>query len=68
MIQAGLIDQNGGIHVYTNDNFPGKDGKSCWSLGTESGAQATGFFGMDNSDNTNYTTTGFTIKKFLTMD
>jgi len=66
LIQAGLIDQNGGIHVYTNDNFSGKDGKSYWSLGAESGAQATGFFGMDNSDNTNYTTTGFTIKKFLT--
>ncbi len=66
VIQAGLIDQNGGVHVYTNDSFAGKDGKTYWSLGAESGAQATGFFGMDNSDNTNYTTTGFTIKKFLT--
>jgi hypothetical protein len=66
VIQAGLIDQNGGIHVYTNDSFTGKDGKTYWSLGAESGSQATGFFGMDNSDNTNYTTTGFTIKKFLT--
>ena len=66
LIQAGLIDQNGGIHVYANDSFTGKDGKTYWSLGTESGAQASGFFGMDNSDNTNYTTTGFSIKKFLT--
>ncbi len=66
LIQAGLIDQNGGIHVYSNDSFIGKDGKTYWSLGAESGAQATGFFGMDNSDNTNYTTTGFTVKKFLT--
>ncbi len=66
LIQAGLIDQEGKIHVYANDSFMGKDGKTYWSLGTESGAQATGFFGMDNSDNTNYTTTGFSVKKFLT--
>jgi hypothetical protein len=61
-----LIDQEGEIHVYSNDSFIGKDGKTYWSLGSESGAQASGFFGMDNSDNTNYTTTGFTVKKFLT--
>lgn len=65
IMQAGLIDQEGGVHVYTNDSFDGKDGKTYWSLGSESGAQATGFFGMDNSDNTNYTTTGFSVKKFL---
>lgn len=68
LIQAGLISQEGKIQVYSNESFKGKDGKTYWSLGTESGAQATGFFGMDNSDNTNYTTTGFSIKKFLTAE
>ncbi len=66
VIQAGLIDQNGVPQVYKNVSSKGKDGNIYWALGAESEAQASGFFGMDNSDNTNFTTTGFLVKKFLT--
>lgn len=66
VIQAGLIDQDGEVHAYSNDSFVGKDGNTYWSLGAQSGSQASGFFGMDNSDNTNYCTSGFSVRKFLT--
>lgn len=65
LMQAGVIDPSGVPHVYTNDAVTGKDGETYYAFGTESGVAASGFFGMDNSDNTNYGTTGFLLKKFL---
>lgn len=62
-IQAGAFN-SAGATIYGPGTVKGADGKDYASLGGTD-TEISGFFGMDNSDNCNGTTTGFTLKKFL---
>ena len=66
VMQAGVLDKDGAPHIYTNDQVEGADGNSYYAFGAATEVGASGFFGMDNSDNTNFSTSGFSLKKFLT--
>ncbi len=64
IMQGGLIGKNGNlVGVYAAGNEVGHDGKTYYSYGAESAY--SGFFGMGRSDDANYSSTGFTIRKFL---
>lgn len=64
IMQGGLIGKNGNlIGIYAAGSEVGKDGNTYYSFGAES--SYSGFFGMGRSDDANYSSTGFTIRKFL---
>ncbi len=64
VIYAGSFNGTDAPIIYANGAITGADGNSYMALGGDD-TSVSGFFGMDNSDNANGTTTGFTLKKFL---
>ena len=67
IIQGGLINQSGDITAYAAGSAEGKDGKIYHTYGAPvlSSSGYSGFAGMTRSDDANFTSTGFTIRKFL---
>jgi starch-binding outer membrane protein, SusD/RagB family len=65
VIQAGLIKSDGTPLVYTNSSATGKDGKTYYTYGAAIASGYSGFFGLGNFDNANFTCSGFSLKKFL---
>ena len=65
VIQGGMIKANGSVVAYADGNEIGKDGKKYFAFGGESTASFSGFFGMGRSDDANYSSTGFSIRKYL---
>ena len=66
IIQGGLIKQDGTKLIYTDANAPGKDGKTYYSYGASAMGAYSGFRGLGNFDNANFSCSGFSLKKFLT--
>ena len=62
-IYAGAFNGSTSL-IYGAGTVTGADGNDYAALGGGD-TEISGFFGMDNSDNCNGTTTGFTLKKFL---
>lgn len=65
LMQGGLIDPNGKIFIYNNNSALGKDGKTYFAFGAEGTASYSGFGNLGNSENGNYTTTGFSVRKYM---
>jgi hypothetical protein len=65
VIQGGMIRSDGRVVAYADDNEIGKDGKRYYAFGGESPANFSGFYGMGRKDDANFTSTGFSIKKYL---
>jgi hypothetical protein len=65
VMQGGMIKQDGSSVVYSNESAPGKDGKTYWTFGGASPSEYSGFASMPASDDANYSSTGFTIRKYL---
>lgn len=68
IMQGGMIKTDGEVVAYASDSEVGKDGKKYYSFGGESTSSFSGFFGMGRSDDANYSSTGFTIRKYLQED
>ncbi len=66
IIQGGLIKQDGTKLIYTEANATGLDGKTYYSYGASTPSAYSGFRGLGNFDNANFTSSGFSLKKFLT--
>ncbi|MBL7968438.1 MAG: RagB/SusD family nutrient uptake outer membrane protein [Prolixibacteraceae bacterium] len=66
IIQGGLIKQDGSKLIYTESSAPGKDGKTYFTYGASTPSAYSGFRGLGNFDNANFTCSGFSLKKFLT--
>ncbi len=62
IMQGGLIDQNGELRIYEDSNATGKDGVSYNTYG---GGNTSGFKYMTSGDEANYTSTGFSVRKYL---
>ncbi len=62
IMQGGLIDQNGDFFLYQDVDREGKDGRMYNSYG---GNVVSGFRGMNNAEGANYSSTGFSIRKYL---
>ncbi|MDR2911859.1 MAG: RagB/SusD family nutrient uptake outer membrane protein [Alistipes sp.] len=62
VMQGGLIDQNGKLMIYQDANATGKDGVSYNTYG---GSATSGFKYLTSGDEANYTSTGFSIRKYL---
>lgn len=65
VMQGGLIEQTGKIHIYNNTPATGKDGKTYFAFGAEGTASFSGFANLGNSENGNYTTSGFSVRKYM---
>lgn len=65
IMQGGLIDQQGKVYVYNNTSAQGKDGKTYYAFGGEGASSYSGFGNIGNSENGNYTTTGFSVRKYM---
>ena len=68
VIQGGLIGKSGNVLAFTDANEVGKDGKTYYTYGAATATQYSGYAYMTNSDNANFTTTGFSIRKYLAED
>lgn len=65
IMQGGLIDQSGNVYVYNNTPAMGKDGKQYFAFGAEGTSSYSGFGNLGNSENGNYTTSGFSVRKYM---
>ena len=65
VIQGGMIKTDGTPIVYADGSDIGKDGKRYYAFGAEGTAGFSGFFGIGRKDDANFTSTGFTIRKYL---
>jgi hypothetical protein len=66
IIQGGLIKSDGTKLIYTEASAQGLDGKTYYTYGASATGSYSGFRGLGNFDNANFTCSGFSLKKFLT--
>jgi len=64
--QGGLITQDGNRMIYTEDSVIGPDGETYHTFG--SGSSFSGFRGLGQGDDADYTMSGFHPKKYLIED
>jgi len=65
IIQGGLIKSTGEKLIYTDGSATGLDGNTYYSYGGEGITSYSGFRGLGQGDDANYTSSGFSIKKYL---
>ena len=66
ILQGGLIKSDGTPAIYTDGVSEEKGGTTYYSLGAASSANSSGFWGiLGGSEDMNYTTTGFSIRKYM---
>lgn len=65
IMQGGIIAQDGSYSIYANDPYPGKDGKTYYGLGGQTSSSASGFFNLGGSEDGNYPTSGFSVRKYM---
>ncbi|GHU83506.1 glycan metabolism protein RagB [Bacteroidia bacterium] len=65
VMQGGLIKQDGSVIAYTNDAAQGKDGNTYYGLGAASPSGYSAFASMLASDDANFSSSGFSIRKYL---
>ena len=66
IIQGGLIDQSGKVTYHTaSTSAVGKDGNTYYGLGAANEADFSGFNKIGNTNDGNWYSTGFGIRKFL---
>lgn len=65
IMQGGIIAQDGSYSIYANDPYTGKDGKTYYGLGGQTSSSASGFFNLGGSEDGNYPTSGFSVRKYM---
>lgn len=65
IIQGGIISADGQCSIYSNDPFVGKDGKTYYGLGGQTASSASAFFNLGGSEDGNYPTSGFSVRKYM---
>lgn len=65
IMQGGIVKQDGTYAVYANEQAKGKDGKTYFGYGAEGATQYSGFAALGGSEDSNYSTTGFSIRKYM---
>jgi hypothetical protein len=68
VMQGGIIGKDGSLTIYASGNEVGKDGKTYYTYGAESSGGYSGFATMTSGDDANFSSTGFTIRKYLAED
>jgi len=66
VFQGGLITQDGTLMIYKDGNAIGHDGITYRTYGPDTGF--SGFFGINSSDDANYSSTGFSVRKYLSEE
>lgn len=64
VIQAGAFNADE-LQLFTNKQVKGADGKDYWSLGAAVSSDYSGFEAVGGLDDANFTSSGFTLRKFL---
>lgn len=65
IIQGGIVQTDGTYSIYANTSGKGKDGKTYYGYGAEGSTGYSGFASLGDSENSNYTTTGFSVRKYM---
>jgi hypothetical protein len=65
-MQGGLITSDGKIMIYMDDHATGLDGVSYYTYGPDTGY--SGFRFLGSADDANYSSTGFTVRKYLSEE
>jgi starch-binding outer membrane protein, SusD/RagB family len=65
IIQGGLIRSDGSTLVYTDDQAVGLDGQTYYVYGSSSIIGHSGFMGMGQNDDASFTSSGFSVRKYL---
>ena len=65
IMQGGIVKTDGTYAIYANESATGKDGKTYWGFGAEGSAAYSGFAELGGSENSNWSTTGFGIRKYM---
>ncbi len=65
VLQGGIISVDGKCSIYSNDPFTGRDGKTYYGLGGQTPSSASGFFNLGGSEDGNYPTSGFSVRKYM---
>ena len=69
VMQGALIRKNGGYFIYSRESEEGLDGKTYYVFGAAGRTQYSAFDGpMENTDDANYSITGFSIRKYMGED
>jgi len=66
VMQGGLITSDNKILIYQNQNSVGLDGITYNTYGPE--GNVSGFKGLGSADDANYSSTGFSVRKYLSED
>ena len=66
VMQGGLITTDGKILIYQETSAVGLDGKTYGTYGPETGF--SGFKGMGSADDANFSSTGFSVRKYLSEE
>lgn len=65
IMQGGMVKANGSYIVYSNESSVGKDGKTYFALGAEGATMYSGFAAVGGSEDANFSTTGFSVRKYM---
>lgn len=65
IMQGGMVKPDGSYIVYSNESAVGKDGKTYYAFGAEGATMYSGFASLGGSEDSNYSTTGFSIRKYM---
>ncbi len=65
VIQGGVIAPDGKTTYYSNAEVVGKDGKKYYALGNQNEKEISGFYRLGFTNDGNWYSTGFGIRKFL---
>ncbi|MDR0542564.1 MAG: RagB/SusD family nutrient uptake outer membrane protein [Dysgonamonadaceae bacterium] len=65
VMQGGLIRKDGTLLIYQSASSAGDDGVTYYTYGAASSAGYSGFATMTSGDDANFSSTGFSVRKYL---
>lgn len=65
IMQGGMVKVDGSYIVYSNEASVGRDGKTYFALGAEGITMYSGYGAVGGSEDANFSTTGFSIRKYM---
>jgi len=68
IVQGGLIKPDGNQLIFVDQSAEGLDGNTYYVYGAAGNGLFSGFFGLNFSQDANYYSTGFGIKKYLSAE
>lgn len=68
VMQGGMIKKDGSFVIYQNYQEKGRDSVTYYTYGANAPTNYSGFATMTSADDANYSSTGFSVRKYLAED